>query len=313
VSTQVPILVLGETGSGKEVVARAIHRFSARSAASFHAVNCGAIAPTLLEGVLFGHEKGAFTGADQARKGVFEEASGGTLFLDEIGELSPQGQAALLRVLETGRFNRLGSLVERAADVRLIAATHRPVDQMMREGRFREDLFFRLETVTLRVPPLRARGGDVRQLAERFLNEARVAHGCQVEGFAADSLALLSRYSWPGNVRELRNVVTRAALMATTPLITPHDLGERFAELPELSDATSSRVVPTAVTATLPEAAPGTVHRDRILAAERELILNALRSENWNQSAAARKLNMPRRTLAYKMRSFGLTPDDVGQ
>jgi DNA-binding NtrC family response regulator len=310
--TQVPVLVLGETGSGKEVAARALHRLSTRAAKGFHAVNCGAIAPTLLEGVLFGHDKGAFTGADQAKKGVFEEAEGGTLFLDEIGELSLQGQAALLRVLETGRFCRLGSVVERTADVRLIAATHRDLHAMMREGKFREDLYFRLETVTLRVPPLRDRDRDVRQLAEKFLNDARSAHGCEVEGFSPETLDLFRDYRWPGNVRELRNVVTRAALMATGRLIVPHDLGERFAMLAQSSSSQSVLTDPGSKPLDLPTTTAGVGHKGRVQAAEREVILQALKAENWNQSAAARRLNMPRRTLAYKMKSFGLSPERDG-
>jgi two-component system, NtrC family, response regulator AtoC len=222
-----PVLVVGESGVGKELVARAIHAESERSAGPFVAVNCAGIPETLLESEFFGHTKGAFTGAGAARKGLFEEADGGTLLLDEIGEMPASLQAKLLRVLQDGRFRPVGGSRERRVDVRVVAATNQDLESAMREGRFREDLYFRLETFVLRVPPLRERGGDLELLAAHFLQRFSVQLGKPVRGFSADALALIRRHPFPGNVRELQNAVERAVTFADGPTVHVRHLPAR--------------------------------------------------------------------------------------
>ena len=200
------VLIHGETGTGKEVIARAIHEGGPRKKQPLRCINCAAIPGTLIESVLFGHEQGAFTGADKSARGIFEQADGGTVLLDEIGELAASAQAALLRVLETKKVTRVGGDKEIDVDVRVIAATHRDLEAMVEAGRFRQDLLYRLNTMTLRIPPLRERVDEIRPLAERFLKEARRQAGTDVRAIDPQALAALERYPWPGNVRELRNV-----------------------------------------------------------------------------------------------------------
>ena len=206
-SSNLPVLVLGETGAGKEVVTRALHERSARKDGPRRSVNCAAIPPTLVESVLFGHEKGAFTGADRATKGLFEQAHGGTLLLDEVGELPPPAQAALLRVLETKTLVRVGGDRDVLVDVRVVAATHRDLERMCQAGAFRWDLYYRLHGVTIELPPLRERADEIPRLVEVFLREACRDNGRAVRGFDPAALAALVAWGWPGNVRELRNVV----------------------------------------------------------------------------------------------------------
>jgi transcriptional regulator with PAS, ATPase and Fis domain len=204
-ASELPVLLLGETGVGKEVLARA--RARAQRAAKmglFHAVSCAAVAPALLESALFGHERGAFTGAEKTTRGVFEVAQGGTLFLDEVGELTTAAQAALLRVLETRTVARVGSERSIAVDVRVVAATHRNLDAMVERGEFRQDLLFRLEGAAVAIPPLRARTAEIEPLARVFLDEANRQNGRATTGFDAEALAAMHSYAWPGNVRELR-------------------------------------------------------------------------------------------------------------
>jgi len=211
--TDAPVLLLGETGSGKDVVARSIHRRSARAAGPILRVNCGAIAPELIDSELFGHERGSFTGAATQRRGWFERASGGTLFLDEIGELTLAAQVRLLRVLQDGTFERVGGGEELRADVRVIAATHRDLGAMVRAGRFREDLWYRINVYAIRLPPLRQRRADLPALAAHFAERAGLRLGTQKLAVRAEDLALLQAYDWPGNVRELAAVIDRAAIL----------------------------------------------------------------------------------------------------
>ncbi|HBQ13449.1 MAG TPA: sigma-54-dependent Fis family transcriptional regulator [Myxococcales bacterium] len=291
--TRMPVLVLGETGAGKELVAQWIHRASPRSHAPFKAINCATIPATLIESTLFGHEKGAFTGATARAAGVFEQAHEGTIFLDEIGELPAQAQAALLRVLETGRITRVGGgAKEIPTDVRVVAATHRDLQDMVGAASFRSDLLYRLETMTLQVPPLRDRLEDIPALAELFLARARSAWGTTVRGFGAGVMDALCAHDWPGNVRQLRNAVERASALAVGALIELHDLP------PEIA----GRV--TEDEATLPDG-PASL-TDRVNAFERRLIHEALARADGNQSEAARLLRVPRRTLAHKVKRHGL-------
>ena len=226
--SSIPVLIQGETGAGKEVIARAIHDESPRRKGPLCSINCGAIPVTLIESVLFGHEKGAFTGADRASPGIFEQADGGTVMLDEVGELSLAAQAALLRVLETKRVTRVGSVHEIEIDVRVIAATHRDLEQMIEAGTFRRDLFYRLNAMTMCVPALRERSEEIDALADSFLEQACRASGASVRTFDPRARALLHSYKWPGNVRELRNVIERAVLVCAGETIQPDDLGERI-------------------------------------------------------------------------------------
>ncbi len=290
-----PVLVIGETGTGKELVARALHEQSPREGKPMQSVNCGAIPPSLIESTLFGHERGAFTGADRRSIGLFEQADGGTVFLDEIGELSPQAQVALLRVLETKRVSRVGSASEIVVDVRVVAATHRDLEAMCQDGDFRMDLFYRLNTITLEVPPLRERTEEIAELVELFGSEAARSSGLPSKRLEPTALDMLLRYSWPGNVRELRNVVERAVVIADGPSITAEDLSDRIrgggSELP--ARETSQPV-------------PDVEFKERVRQFETELILDALRRTDGNQTQAAKLLRMPLRTLVHKIKTYGI-------
>ena len=222
----VPVLVNGESGTGKELVAQALHAQSRRADEPFVTINVGSLAESLLESELFGHEKGAFTGAISRHAGVFERANGGTLFLDELGEMSPRMQVKLLRVLETREFTRVGGSQTLATDVRIVAATHRDLDAEMAAGRFRGDLYYRLKVVRIDLPPLRDRPDDILPLADKFLRATRERHGLRIRGFTRSAMATLLRYAWPGNVRELRNVVDAAAVLARGEFIDLDDLAE---------------------------------------------------------------------------------------
>ena len=286
--SHLPVLIRGETGSGKELIARALHLRGSRRDGPLRSINCGAIPATLLESMLFGHEKGAFTGADTARAGIFEEARGGTVFLDEVGELSPAAQAALLRVLEAKTITRVGAVEERPVDVRIVAATHRDLQQMSGEGTFREDLYFRLNGVTLIVPALRERPEEILPLAERFLAEA--APG---KTLGPEVRRRLMDHAWPGNVRELRNVIERAAVLARGDEIVLDDLPEALrggVAAPAAADASAS----------------SQPFKDRIRQYEMELIVDALRRSDGNQTAAAKLLGMPLRTLVHKIKQYGI-------
>jgi Nif-specific regulatory protein len=226
------VLLRGESGTGKELVARSIHEQSPRSAGPFVAINCAALSPTLLESELFGHERGAFTGATDRKLGKFELASGGTLMLDELGEMSLEIQAKFLRVLENRVFERVGGGKPIQADVRVVAATNRDLEQAVKDGVFRSDLYFRLRVIELRIPPLRQRREDILPLAEFFLKQFHVRSGHGPSGFSERARVAMQEYSWPGNVRELRNCVERAFVLASGPMAEPEDLALSYLEVP---------------------------------------------------------------------------------
>jgi DNA-binding NtrC family response regulator len=302
-TSTIAVLVHGESGTGKEVIARAIHDGGPRRKAALRTINCAAIPGTLIESVLFGHEAGAFTGADKSARGIFEQADGGTVLLDEIGELSPGAQAALLRVLETKKVTRVGGDKEIAVDVRVIAATHRDLEAMVEAGRFRLDLLYRLNTMTLRLPPLRERVDEIRPLAERFLADAcRQAGRTDIRGIDAKAMAALEAYTWPGNVRELRNAIERAAVLAEGQVIRLEDLTERIrsgvraersSELSGVELESSSEQLPSD-------------YRDHVRKFEARLILSALHKYNGNQTEAAKALGLPLRTLVHKIQTYGI-------
>jgi two-component system NtrC family response regulator len=282
--TNASVLVLGESGTGKEMVAQALHRRSAQKAGPFVAINCNAIPENLLESELFGYEKGAFTGANTQRRGHIETAAGGTLFLDEIGELPAPIQVKLLRFLQERRFQRVGGRQEIASDARVIAATNRNLQEFTASGKFREDLYFRLAVVVVRVPPLRDRGDDIIAVAKAFLRAYGAEHAKTGLTFAPDALRALSLHSWPGNVRELQNRVQRAVIMADGKRVTARDL--------ELTDALSAFPPQT-----LKEA------RENV---EREMVQEALRRHKGKITSAAVELGISRPTLYELMDKLGI-------
>jgi DNA-binding NtrC family response regulator len=281
------VLITGESGTGKELVARFIHQRSPRAAARFVAVNCAAIPESLMESELFGHRRGAFTGATEDRRGLFEEADGGTLLLDEVGELPLALQPKLLRALEEGAIRRVGDGQERKVDVRVVAATARELDELVRDGRFRDDLFYRLNVVRLHLPPLRERPEDVPALAAHFLAQAAARQGRSLS-LTSRALARLREYPWPGNVRELRNALERAAVLAPAPTLDAADLA--------LGDP---RAAPIGGGATQPLKA-------QVEALERTVIERALHDAGGNRREAAKALRVSLRTLFYKLRRYGL-------
>ncbi len=295
--TDATVLVRGPSGSGKEVVARAVHRHSRRADRPLVAVNCAALQEALLESELFGHERGAFTGADRAKRGLFEVADGGTLFVDEVAEMPPGMQAKLLRVLEDRSYRRVGGTDERRADVRVVAATNRPLEEDVRAGRFREDLFYRLNVFAIPLPPLAARREDIPPLVDHFL-ATRVVGGpgrCEV---SPEALAALVGYDWPGNVRELANVLERAQILCDGRRITPADLPDAL---------TARRPAPPA------EAAAGAAARKTgvptlhgVLDEERRLVESALAAARWNKVKAAKALGVSRRALYRLITRHGL-------
>ena len=292
--TSLTVLVQGETGTGKEVVARAIHQLGPRSRGPFRTVNCGAVPRTLLESVFFGHERGSFTGAAQSTRGFFEQASGGTLFLDEIGELPVEAQAALLRVLETSKLTRVGGQCEVEVDVRVVAATHRNLENMVEAGTFRSDLLYRLNVMTVDVPPLRSRPEEIEPLVAHFLAEANRHNGRAIRGLTPAARAALAGYEWPGNVRELRNAIERAVVLARGDTITEEDLPDRVRAAHPPAKATTGTTSANAD------------FKARIQAFETSLIAEALDASGGNQSEAARRLRMPLRTLVFKLKAYGL-------
>jgi DNA-binding NtrC family response regulator len=300
------VLIHGETGSGKEVIAQAIHEGGSRKKAPIRAINCAAIPQTLLESVLFGHEQGAFTGADKAAPGIFEQASGGSVFLDEIGELAPSAQAALLRVLETKKLMRVGGHKEIEVDVRVIAATHRDLEAMVEAGRFRQDLLYRLNTMTLRIPPLRERTDEIKFLAEKFLKEASTKAGASVKSIDAKALEALEAYSWPGNVRELRNVIERAVVLAEGKAIQLTDLTERVRGGVASRQSQVEVEVEGDAGGDAGADAGSSDYRERVRKFETELIIRALHKANGNQTEAAKSLNLPLRTLVHKIQTYGI-------
>lgn len=283
-TTDAPVLIIGESGTGKELVARAIHRLSERSNGPFVVINCSAIPETLLESELFGHEKGAFTGAHIQRKGRFEKADGGTLFLDEIGEISPALQVKLLRFLQEQRIERVGGREEISVDVRIMAATNRDLKGAMKEGKFREDLYYRLGVVVISIPPLREREGDSVVLANALLNRFAKENKKKVIGFTPEAINAIESYHWPGNIRELENRIKRAVIMAEGSKLTPEDL-----ELTSPFEKYRGK--------TLKEA------REEI---ERDLIERAMYRNKGNISKVAQELGVSRPTLYELMEKLGI-------
>ncbi|MCX7752248.1 MAG: sigma-54 dependent transcriptional regulator [Blastocatellia bacterium] len=290
------VLIVGESGTGKELIARAIHTHSARAHGPFIAVNCGALTETLLEAELFGHARGSFTGAVADKKGLFEEADGGTLFLDEISETTPALQVKLLRALQEGEIKRVGETRTRRVDVRVIAATNRDLEEEVKAGRFREDLYYRLSVVTLRVPPLRERREDIPLLATHFLRRATQQTG-QVLAFSPAALALLKAYSWPGNVRELENSIEYAVIHARGGLIVPEDLPEKIrVAVPSPRQGHASASLEATLFHDLPSL-------DEL---ERRYLLYVLEAVHGNRSRAAEILGIDRRTLYRMAERFGI-------
>jgi two-component system, NtrC family, response regulator AtoC len=300
----IPVLLHGETGTGKEVVARFIHEHGPLRDGPLVAVNSAALPPQLVESTLFGHERGAFTGAVQRHAGVFEAANGGSVFLDEIGELPLDAQAALLRVLESKRITRVGSSKEIPVDVRILAASHRDLEAMVAAGRFREDLLYRLNAMVLRVPALRERPDDVAPLASRFLEAANRANQRAVTAIAPVALAALEGYDWPGNVRELRNAIERGVVVAEKETLGLEDLPERIRRVHEAAAlGVGAPGGPADATALRGENEDFRACMERL---ETTVLRDALERTGWNQRAAADLLGMPRRTLVYRLGALGL-------
>jgi transcriptional regulator with PAS, ATPase and Fis domain len=279
--TDTTVLITGESGTGKEVVARAIHEASARRLMPFVAIHCGGLTETLLESELFGHERGAFTGAQARRKGKFEAAEGGTVFLDEIGDISLKTQTDLLRVLQDKEIVRIGSTAPFKVDFRCIAATNRDLQAMVKEGTFRFDLFYRLDVVNIQLPPLRERVEDIPLLAEHFLQKHVATMNKPVTGISRDAMTLLMKYSWPGNVRELQNAIERALVIGKGPEIVPADFPM---QLGAPHEATGRRLEDVA-----------RAHIERIL-----------EESGWNLTHAAETLGIDRSTLYTKIKAYGL-------
>ncbi|MDP1797329.1 MAG: sigma-54 dependent transcriptional regulator [Planctomycetaceae bacterium] len=300
-TTDVDVLIIGETGTGKELVARSIHDRSRRMNGPFVAVDCGAIPENLLESEFFGHERGAFTGADAKRIGLLEYANGGTFFLDEVGELPLLLQAKLLRALQERKLRRVGGREEILIDVRVIAATARNLEQMIREKTFREDLFYRINVVRIDLPPLRMRGDDLGLLIEHFAQRYSREMGKAVVGITPEAYQVLAHYRWPGNVRELQNVIRRGIALTPGSMISLDDLPDEIVASAGLDEAT--------------EAVGGTAtgffaERERfVLKFERDYLTNLLRKHQGNVKSAALEAGLPRGTLYRLMKNHGLDGD----
>ncbi|PAP76710.1 sigma-54 interaction domain-containing protein [Rubrivirga marina] len=290
IDTDATVLIEGETGTGKELVARALHYEGPRAEQPFVALFCGSLPDELLESELFGHKKGAFTGAATDKKGLFEAADGGTVFLDEVGDLSPKLQTALLRVLQTGEVRRVGDTATRRVDVRVVSATNRPLVDLVEDGDFREDLMYRLNTIRIETPPLRQRRADIPLLATHFLDRYAVGPRERVEGFTQEALDTLRRYRWPGNVRELEGTVERAVVLARGARVGVDDL--------RLPEAASEDVV---------DLAPGLTMKE----IERLAVEQTLEAQDGNVSATARTLGVSRRWIQYRLKEWAA--DDAGE
>jgi two-component system response regulator HydG len=290
-TTSATVLILGESGTGKELVAQAVHHNSRRAGGPFLALNCAALSPGILESELFGHEKGSFTGALRTHKGKFEAAHGGTLFLDEVGDMPPELQAKLLRVIEAREIFRVGSNEGVRVDVRLVAATHRDLRALVKEGRFREDLFFRLNVVTLVLPPLRERRDDIPLLASLFLREFRSTHGKEAEGFSPAALDALRAHSWPGNVRELRNAVESMVVVSRGKVLDV--------------EALPPSILPAGPAPAPRAGAPPSLAGMTLREAEELLLRTALEAQGGNRERAAKSLGISERTLYRKIKEYG--------
>ena len=313
---EVTVLIRGESGTGKELVARAIYQHSPRASGPFLAVNCAALSETLLESELFGHEKGAFTGADARRIGKFEQCSGGTIFLDEIGDMSPSVQSKVLRLLQEQKFERVGGTTTISTDVRIVCATNRDLEKMVADGEFREDLFFRINSFTIELPPLRDRGGDILLLIEHFLVLLSRKLGKSARGISPEALNLLTSYPWPGNVRELQSVIRQAILQTVGEVIIPSFLPKNVREgraaaitgdgaaafggfdlaryIEERIDCDSSKL-----------------YAEALEQMERYLLTRVLTKVDGNQSSASKLLGITRGSLRHKLRALGISIEQV--
>ena len=302
--SNVSVLVTGESGTGKELVARALHDLSSRRNKPFIAVNCAAIPETLIESEIFGHERGAFTGAVERRAGCFELAEEGTLLLDEIGEMPAATQAKLLRVLEDRKLRRLGSKVETPIDVRVVAATNKDPQQAVADGALRGDLFYRLNVFNIQMPPLREHKGDVKPIAQTMIEAMNERHGCAVSGMTDELLARLTMYRWPGNVRELRNTIERATILAGTGLLGLEHLPPGFGEI---AIAPAVRMAAHEVMSMAAHADDNAVHvrvGTTVDEAEKQLILRTLLSTQHNKTKAAEILGISSKTLQNKLKEY---------
>jgi two-component system, NtrC family, response regulator PilR len=289
------VLIAGESGTGKELVARAIHFNSTRKDRPFVALNCGALSETLLDSELFGHVRGAFTGADTSKKGLIEVAEKGTIFLDEIGEMSPMVQVKLLRVLQERKFRRLGGTEEVDADIRIIAATNRELSKMVADGRFREDLFYRINVIPLRLPPLRERPEDIPAIAEHFVGRFAQQMGKGITGISGDAMSSLKGYAWPGNVRELENAMERAVALERSATILPESLPEAVLD---------TRGLPLGVPADAAILPDGTFDLEDVARVEREYLTEALKQANGVKTKAAERLGLTFRQFRYLLKKY---------
>ncbi|APZ94178.1 sigma-54-dependent transcriptional regulator [Fuerstiella marisgermanici] len=313
----VPVLIRGESGTGKELVARAIYQNSDRSEESFMAVNCAALPDALLESELFGHEKGAFTGADKQRIGKFEACNGGTIFLDEIGDMSPLVQSKMLRLLQQQEFERVGGNKTIKTDVRIIAATNLDLDKMVEEGEFREDLFYRLNGLSIHLPPLRERSEDIAHLLEHYLNLwARQMRRSDIEGISPEALELLQKHSWPGNVRELQSVVRQSLLNATGPVIVPSFLPAELTgakpAVEKSADARNDAGVRSNIAPFIEKrlnSGTSDLYAEALEQMEMYLITRVLEFADGNQTKAAELLGITRGKVRNRVRQFGISLD----
>jgi two-component system nitrogen regulation response regulator GlnG len=316
----VTVLIYGESGTGKELVARAIYQHSLRQGKPFLAVNCAALTETLLESELFGHEKGSFTGADRRRIGKFEQCNGGTIMLDEVGDMSPSVQSKVLRLLQEQRFERVGGLETVETDVRIIAATNRPLEKMVEDGQFRLDLFHRLNDYRIILPPLRERGEDIELLVEHFLTRCSRSLGKPIQGIAPEAMRLLKEYSWPGNVRELQTVLKKSVLKAVGPVLAPEFLPETVWE-----GSPADKSAPESAVDGLPphdlkrflderqQVRSSDLYGVTLEMMERYLITRVLKQTDGNQSQASRQLGITRGSLRHKIRELGISIETVVQ
>jgi len=302
--SQATVLLLGESGSGKEVVARFIHQNSQRKDGPFVAVNCATLSKELLESELFGHEKGAFTGAVRSKVGRLEQAAGGTIFLDEIGELDAGVQAKLLRVLQEREFERVGGTRTISTDVRILCATHRDLPSAIQEGRFREDLYYRINIVSLKIPPLRERKADVKALLDHFLERHAREAGHAKLSLSAEAATLLTNYAWPGNVRELSNAVERMAVLATDSVLSVDDLPEEVRDQSLAKSIAPAREV-------IDDRAEALSYHDAVREAKRHILRDALRRTSGVQTHAAKLLGVTQPYMARLMKNLGVSKADI--
>lgn len=292
------VMIRGENGTGKELVARAIHFNSPRKNGGFIAINCGAIPDNLIESELFGHEKGAFTGAVERKIGKFQAANNGTLFLDEIAELKPEMQVKLLRVLQTKKFTPIGSNREMKVDTRIIAATNRNLEKMMEESTFREDLFYRLNVMPIYLPPLRERLDDIEPLAQYFIKNFSKVHGRNLQGLSREALEAFRRYDWPGNIRELENVIERAFILESSNIITLDSIPDEIKEAQNTKETSMEYSGPLDYDAFKEEM-------------EKEFIVNALKANGGRINQTVAQANIPKNTLLRKIRKYGINVSDL--